>query len=120
MRLAVAFSAITQGVTSFIGSQSVITGCVFGTLEILVGAAPFDRLPDPIASAVASLINLVTGITWSLAADSNAHDKTLAAFYLVVISISIILLGPGAFSLDARLFGRREIIIPELPRPPFS
>jgi hypothetical protein len=23
------------------------------------------------------------------------------------------LLGPGAFSLDARLFGRREIIIPE-------
>jgi hypothetical protein len=29
-------------------------------------------------------------------------------------------LGPGAFSLDARLFGRREIIIPPAPRRPES
>jgi len=28
------------------------------------------------------------------------------------IAIAIVLLGPGALSLDARLFGRREIIIP--------
>jgi hypothetical protein len=32
--------------------------------------------------------------------------------------VAITLLGPGAFSLDARLFGRREIIIPEAARPP--
>jgi hypothetical protein len=25
---------------------------------------------------------------------------------------AIIILGPGAFSLDARLFGQREIIVP--------
>jgi len=34
---------------------------------------------------------------------------------LAVISAALVLLGPGAFSLDARLFGRREIIIPEGP-----
>jgi hypothetical protein len=27
------------------------------------------------------------------------------------------LLGPGAYSLDARLFGRREIIIPQASNP---
>jgi hypothetical protein len=29
-----------------------------------------------------------------------------------VIALAVICLGPGALSLDARLFGRREIIIP--------
>jgi len=28
-------------------------------------------------------------------------------------AVSVALLGPGAFSLDSRLFGRREIIIPD-------
>jgi hypothetical protein len=37
-----------------------------------------------------------------------------------VMSIAITLLGPGAFSLDAHLFGRREIIIPGASRPPFQ
>jgi uncharacterized membrane protein YphA (DoxX/SURF4 family) len=32
--------------------------------------------------------------------------------YGIVLSVALILLGPGAYSLDARLFGRREIIIP--------
>ncbi len=30
---------------------------------------------------------------------------------IVVLSTSIALLGPGAFSIDARMFGRREILI---------
>lgn len=33
--------------------------------------------------------------------------------YEIVLSAAVALLGPGAFSLDARLFGRREIIIPK-------
>jgi hypothetical protein len=44
---------------------------------------------------------------------ANNHISTLAAFDLAAISAALVLLGPGAFSLDARLFGRREIIIPE-------
>ena len=36
----------------------------------------------------------------------------MTAALAVVIVIAVCCLGPGAFSLDARLFGRREIIIP--------
>lgn len=36
----------------------------------------------------------------------------------MLVAIAVILLGPGAFSLDARLFGRREIIIPTSNRRP--
>jgi uncharacterized membrane protein YphA (DoxX/SURF4 family) len=53
-----------------------------------------------------------------MASDAGMHDRGCTAVCLGVVSISLILLGPGAFSLDARLFGRREIIIPEIPRPP--
>jgi len=44
---------------------------------------------------------------------ANNHISALAAFNLAAISAALVLLGPGAFSLDARLFGRREIIIPK-------
>jgi hypothetical protein len=47
-----------------------------------------------------------------LMTEANNHISALAAFNLAAISAALVLLGPGAFSLDARLFGRREIIIP--------
>ncbi|MGA2902328.1 MAG: hypothetical protein ABSD98_00735 [Candidatus Korobacteraceae bacterium] len=34
---------------------------------------------------------------------------------VIIIDVAIALLGPGAFSLDAVLFGRRRIIIPHSP-----
>jgi hypothetical protein len=37
----------------------------------------------------------------------------LPAVCVMAVSTAIALLGPGAFSLDARLFGQREIIIPD-------
>src|SRR5260370_28169728 len=101
------------------GSACQIRGWAVGSVGARVGAARWIWFLAPIAGASASLGNLAIGISWFLTSGENAHDKTVAALYLVVISIAITLLGPGAFSLDARLFGRREIIIPEVSRPPF-
>jgi hypothetical protein len=36
----------------------------------------------------------------------------MTAVLSAVIAVAVICLGAGALSLDARLFGRREIIIP--------
>ena len=116
MRLAVALSAIVQGISTWI--ESPAQRWAIGSLEILVGTALLIGFLTPIAGASASLSNLAIGVSWLPTSGDNAHDKTVAALYLVVISIAITLLGPGAFSLDARLFGRREIIIPEASRPP--
>ena len=33
---------------------------------------------------------------------------------VIILSVVILLLGPGAFSFDARMFGRREIRIPAI------
>jgi uncharacterized membrane protein YphA (DoxX/SURF4 family) len=67
----------------------------------------------PAASAAATVGYLITGVSSVLMTEPNNYISTLTAFNLAAISAALVLLGPGAFSLDARLFGRREIIIPE-------
>jgi uncharacterized membrane protein YphA (DoxX/SURF4 family) len=118
MRLAVALSAIVQSISTVVESPTQPRSWVIGLPEILVGTALLIGFLTPIAGASASLGNLTIGVSWFLSSGENAHDKTVAALYLIVMSVAITLLGPGAFSLDARLFGRREIIIPEASRPP--
>ncbi len=39
-------------------------------------------------------------------------EGNLSVIFGAVILLGVVLLGPVAFSLDARIFGRREIIIP--------
>jgi uncharacterized membrane protein YphA (DoxX/SURF4 family) len=118
MRLAIALSAIVQGINMFIQSPAQALSWAIGLFEILIGTALLIGFLTPIAGAFASLVNLMAGVSWFLTPGEGTHDKAVATLYLVVISIAITLLGPGAFSLDARLFGRREIIIPEASRPP--
>ena len=44
-------------------------------------------------------------------------NSRMAAFEFVVMSAVLVILGPGAISLDARLFGRREVAIRRGSRP---
>jgi uncharacterized membrane protein YphA (DoxX/SURF4 family) len=46
-----------------------------------------------------------------------SSERTLAIVQLVVLCLAIALLGPGAVSLDARLFDRRTIVIPRSDSP---
>jgi uncharacterized membrane protein YphA (DoxX/SURF4 family) len=84
-----------------------------GSLAIAAGSAIFVGFLTPAATTVATVGYLRTGVSSFLMTGANNHISTLAAFNLAAISAALVLLGPGAFSLDARLFGRREIIIPE-------
>jgi uncharacterized membrane protein YphA (DoxX/SURF4 family) len=59
---------------------------------------------------VAPAIAVTTVLSWRV---WLLEDCTgLNAFLMVTACVAIAILGPGARSMDARLFGRREILIP--------
>lgn len=54
------------------------------------------------------LVAVLTGLVSLALVFSND-----AGIEIVVLTLAIALLGPGAFSIDARRFGRREVFIPK-------
>jgi len=117
LRLAVAFSAIAQGLFGSTGSGEALSVWLTAAVAVLVGLMVLVGFLTPLAGTAATIGYVVTSVSTLLAGDPNGRGQGLAAVDLAVMSIALVLLGPGAFSLDARLFGRREIIIPDGRRP---
>jgi hypothetical protein len=114
LRLTVAVNAIVCGIDAVVGPNNhSISVWAVGSLAIAVGSAIFVGFITPAATGMATVGYLMTGVSSFLLTKANNHVSALAAFNLAAISAALVFLGPGAFSLDARLFGRREIIIPE-------
>jgi uncharacterized membrane protein YphA (DoxX/SURF4 family) len=72
----------------------------------------------PIFSPLAGIECLGIALAWFPPQLWNYCDSKLATTQLIAVTAAIALLGPGAFSLDARLFGWKEIVIPPTSRPP--
>jgi uncharacterized membrane protein YphA (DoxX/SURF4 family) len=117
MRLAVAISVIIHGVTTFTtASIPAFSSWTMGALAIVVGALLLIGFLTPIAGALPAIGYSAIEISLLLGSGAALSENAATAIDLAVMSIALVLLGPGAFSLDARLFGRREIIIPERRR----
>jgi uncharacterized membrane protein YphA (DoxX/SURF4 family) len=98
------------------GESSTVESWIIASVAVLAGSATAIGFVTPISSA---LVAVCAGLfrLWRLPpAAPNLFDATLPAILVVVIAAGIVLLGPGALSVDARLFGRREIIIPPSSR----
>lgn len=67
-------------------------------IAILVGLA------SPVAAALAFLASL-----WGLFAFGDGRGICVVT---ALDALALVLLGPGAFSLDSRIFGRRLLVIP--------
>lgn len=62
-------------------------------------------LLTPVVSALCILLEVTTWVTSAMAIEA-VHVCA------VLVALSLSMLGPGAYSLDARLFGRRQVILP--------
>jgi hypothetical protein len=66
----------------------------------------------PAAGSLAALVNLAAAVVFPGLGPPWAFQGSPTDALVLVMATAIVLLGPGGFSVDARLFGRREIVVP--------
>jgi uncharacterized membrane protein YphA (DoxX/SURF4 family) len=118
LRAVLGITLEVQGVDSLMNwhDLTLITQAI-GLLAIASGALLLIGFFTPFASVLGGLICVASKLLWLRASSLNLFQTKLSTALAVSIAIAIICLGPGAFSIDARLFGRREIIIPDASHP---
>jgi uncharacterized membrane protein YphA (DoxX/SURF4 family) len=104
-------SAAYFGIKRESGLLMVAIVSFMGTIGFLLVIGFLTRFVAALAAAV--------GVSrfFSLFAVSSVGPfvAPTTAMLAVVIALALVCLGPGALSLDARLFGRREIVVPTGP-----
>ena len=110
------------------GIGLLVQRLLIGTALLHHGIAQVELTP-PIAILVASFIEAITGIllllglwtpvigaltalteVWSICWHTG---DTWIAIFLATLATSLAMIGPGAWSIDACLFGRKHMDIPE-------
>jgi uncharacterized membrane protein YphA (DoxX/SURF4 family) len=89
---------------------------LLGGAALLSGTSLIAGFLTPGAGAAAGLSTTCIAIT-AIHTGSGPLFDGLAALFVAADAAAVVLLGPGALSVDARLFGRREIVIPHQPHP---
>jgi len=115
LRIVVGGAASMQGAVSLARTiEPNALAWVAAALAVMSGLALLAGFLTPASGAIAGLAMAFLVSTSTLPSTSVFIDR-FAALILIVDAAALALLGPGAHSLDARLFGRREIIIPHDP-----
>jgi uncharacterized membrane protein YphA (DoxX/SURF4 family) len=109
LRFGVSGAGSLQGVLLITATHNVMGGAVAAALAITTSLALMIGLLTPIAASLLCLVGLAATINSGLAGYMPLFESSVARVEFVVMSAVLICLGPGAFSLDARLYGRREI-----------
>jgi uncharacterized membrane protein YphA (DoxX/SURF4 family) len=112
LRVLVGASAIVNGFADLAGGAPIsFLSWPAGMITMLAGASLHAGFLTTVFAAVIAVD--VTAVTFSGLQSSSSHGLAglPSAIALLVLAIVVALLGPGAYSVDARLFGMREIVI---------
>jgi len=113
LRAAIGVVIVIQGGLELTGNPDAGIGTwVSGLCEMVIGGSVLAGFLTPVTAALLGLTAIGWGTSLIPAPDPNLFPSKLLLGLLAAMASAIVLLGPGAFSIDARLFGLREIIIP--------
>jgi uncharacterized membrane protein YphA (DoxX/SURF4 family) len=112
LRAMVGCALVIQASAYFFSSHAGLDCWVPVMITVLCAAFLLLGLYTQIASLSVTVGVAGIALSWFPAPERNLFSQNMMTISILMTSLAIVLLGPGAFSLDARLFGRREIIIP--------
>jgi len=113
LRGGVATALFVQGAACLADRRSTWSVPVVGLMAAVCGVLVLIGLLTAVAAFLAALGTAAVSLSWLPSATANAFEPGLTPLLVVLVATAIAFLGPGAFSLDAALFGRREIVIPQ-------
>jgi uncharacterized membrane protein YphA (DoxX/SURF4 family) len=119
LRVALGATVLIQGSAYLFERQDLRFGpwavCL---LALGSGGALVMGFLTPIASVVVLLGGMGIAFSWLPVPSWNLFSGNPLSMDAIIMALAAVFLGPGAFSLDARLFGRRRVIIPSVSRSP--
>jgi uncharacterized membrane protein YphA (DoxX/SURF4 family) len=110
LRLVVGGAASSQACLLITANHGAVnTSVVVALLAFVTGLALIIGFMTPIASVLLAAGALFLAADSSVLGQLPLFEPGMARLEFIVMSVALIFLGPGALSLDARLYGRREI-----------
>jgi hypothetical protein len=113
LRLVAGGAAVVRGSIYLVGlTDASLAAGLLGVVTVAGGTFLVAGFLTPGAgiAAGAGVAAIVSGAGAAPGVALSADAVT--AFFVLADVVALVLLGPGAVSMDARLFGRREIVIP--------
>jgi uncharacterized membrane protein YphA (DoxX/SURF4 family) len=107
LRLGAAIPLAYFGASGLTETIEPSLGTALSLIAIAGGALLLIGLWTPVAGVVAAIGELCG----TLSGNIPRHDDHWNSILLAVLSAGVAMIGPGAWSLDARLFGRRRFEI---------
>ena len=104
MRLGVGIALIYPGVSSLFGGSGTPITIVRDLIEVAGGILLLAGLWTPVAGMLVVVDELWIGV----ALYPSQQDGRWNHIFLAVVTASVAMVGPGAWSIDARLFGRKR------------
>jgi len=110
LRLVVGGAASSQAWLLITANHGAMhTSVVVALLSFVTGLALIIGFMTPIAGVLLAAGAVLLTVASSVLEHLPLFESGMARLEFIVMSVALIFLGPGSLSLDARLYGRREI-----------
>src|ERR1700733_10832458 len=112
MRVAIGSALFIQGEYYAREPGALPTAWAMGLAAMLAAGLLLIGYLTPFVASAVVLGGIGIWLSLLAACTPTLFDSDTSAVFGLTILTALITLGPGAFSVDARMFGRREIILP--------
>ena len=112
LRSVIGFTAAWQGLLFLASRDAGAAVGIVGGLAVLAGIGLVTGFRTRLAACLIALGIAFTSLHTFPLPTRELFDRPLPTLFAETISAAVVFLGPGAFAIDAYLYGRREIIIP--------